>query len=377
MPHIHRLLHSAAILSIALTTACATDDELDTADDLDTLPRGGDLHPGGFDVPPDTVTDDLPDPVAEAMRLEGAPVEFGAVGCEGRVQTRTITIVNPTGAAGSFTAQKLDGELDLEVTPSSGTVPAGGTAQVQVRLRDGDGSGSPRVLTSAVRIVTRLDAEAIHDVPVQAELRTAELQINGELDFGWVPPGSEASLPIAIINRGTAPAPLSISADPQLTVQVQGWIAPGGATVGWVRYRAAGERFTGKLAVSATGSCQPPLERAYSAGHGAFAVLEPVDIVTTPDQPVTSTRLAVSNPGDKPLEVRCHPVGGSPLALAFAQDSLLIPPGGASGFDITMAPGDGSLGTTIALVRCNALEGAAGTLRWHDTGVTRTVVAPW
>ena len=129
-----------------------------------------------------------------------------------------------------------------------------------------------------------------------------------------------------------------------------------------------------KLTVSAIGSCQRPVERTYSAGRGAYADVAPVEVVGACGAVPTAARLHVSNPGTAPLDIRCRPVGASPLALSFAQPSLSIAAGGRAAFDLTMAAGDGAPGTAVAEVVCIANVGPAGGWQQQSTTVTRTVL---
>lgn len=330
------------------------------------------LRPGALVVGGQGVT-------GEGLLVQGGPVEFGTVTCDGRDATRTLTLVNPTELAGSFRAQMWDADFDdlnFEVTPAQGTVPARGSIEVTVRRRDAAGPGFPRELSSAVRVITALGGvEAIHDVPVHEVLRTAELVVNGDTDLGWVPRNTTVSVPVTITNRGTAAAPLAISTDAPMTTTMPTWIEAGASVTGWVMYTPTTTRYTGALRVHAVGSCQPPVARTYSAGHGAFAVVQPLDVTTIPSVPVTSAALWISNPGDQSLEIRCRPNAPSPLALVFAQTTLDVPAGTSRSFDLTMAAGDGTLGTESAEVLCVAREGLAREFVAHDVIVTRTVIA--
>lgn len=316
----------------------------------------------------------------DGLLVQGGPIEFGTVTCDGRDATRTFTVVNPTDLPGSFTAQMWDVDLDdlnFEVEPRHGTVPARGSIDVTVRRRDATGVAIPRELSSAVRVTTSLAGlEAIHDLPVHEVMRTAELVVTGDTDLGWVPASASVTVAVTVTNRGTAPAPIAITADAPMTTALPAWLDAGASATGWVTYSPSTPRYTGKLSVHAVGSCQPPVERTYSAGHGAFAVVHELDLVTTPAHPITSADLYVSNPGDQPLEIRCRPLSPSSLALAFAETTLAVAPGTAGSFAVTMAPGDGSLGTETADVLCVAREGLAREYVAHELVVTRTVVAP-
>lgn len=312
----------------------------------------------------------------DGLLVQGGPIDFGTVTCNGDDATRTLTIVNPTAVAGRFTAEMWDGDLDelnFEVSPRGGSVPAHGKVEITVRRRDAQGPGSPRTFESNLRITTTLGATTIHDVAIHEVLQTAELRLVGETDFGYVPANSSVSVPVTLVNQGTAAARVSLGGSPQLAAALPTWIAAGSSAVGWVTYtNTAPTPFEGKLTALAVGSCQRPIEVAYRAGHGAYTVLHPADVCDA--TAVTATKLWVSNPGDAPLQIRCAPSVPSPLALGFAQQTLTVPARGSAAFDVQMAVGDATPGTVVAEVECVANEGRNRISR-YDTTVTRTIVA--
>lgn len=317
----------------------------------------------------------------QGVLVQGGPVEFGTVTCDGADEVRTLTLVNPTELAAPFTAQMWDTDLDdvnFEVRPMQGTVPAHGQVEVTVRRRDAHGYSGPREYHSAVRIVTSLGGEQIHDVAVHEVLESAALLVTGETDFGWLPANTNASMPVTITNTGNRPARLTASTQTDLFVTVPAWLEPGATAVGWINYsQPTPVTFDGDVVFSAFGSCQRPVERAYTAGRGAYAVVQPVNAITTCGAPpATAARLWVGNPGTEPLQIRCRAAGPSPLAVTFAQAVLTVPVHGHAAFDLTMAAGDGAPGTVEAEVECLANDGARGTWQLQSTTVTRTVVAP-
>lgn len=315
----------------------------------------------------------------QGILIQGGPVEFGTVTCDGQEVERTLTLVNPTDLPATFTAQMWDTDLDdvnFEVRPAQGAIAARGSVQVSVRRRDAHGPSGPREIDSAVRIVTTLAGhQDVRDVAVHEILSSAELRIVGDTDFGWLPANTVASAPVEITNVGNAPARITVAAPGALTAVVPQWLDPGATGIGWVTYRqAAPAPYTGVLAVSAIGSCQRPVERTYTAGRGAYASVAPVEAFGACGTVPTSARLHVSNPGTAPLEIRCRPAGASPLALGFAQASLSVAAGGRAAFDLTMAAGDGAPGTVVAEVMCVANDGPAGGWQQQSTTVTRTVL---
>lgn len=313
----------------------------------------------------------------EGILVQGGPIDFGTVTCNRDDAERTITLVNPTDLAGSFTARMWDTDFDdlnFAVSPAQGTIPARGSVTVTVRRLDTDGIAMPRQLASTLRVITSLGADAIHDVPVREVVRTAQLVVDGDTDFGWVPGHSNVALAMTITNRGTAPARVVVSADAPMQPEVSGWLAPGESTVGWVRYAPTSPTFDGALKVTSPDACQFPIVRRYSAGHGGFAIMQPLSITTTPAWPVTSASLRVSNPGDRAVEIACRPVGPNPLALVLATSTITVPARSAGAFALTMAAGDGSLGTVSSALSCIAAEGVGPELVAHEVTVSRTVI---
>ena len=140
----------------------------------------------------------------QGVLIQGGPVEFGTVTCDGQEVERTLTLVNPTDLPATFTAQMWDTDLDdvnFEVRPAQGAIAARGSVQVSVRRRDAHGPSGPREIDSAVRIVTTLAGhQDVRDVAVHEILSSAELRIVGDTDFGWLPANTVASAPVEMMS---------------------------------------------------------------------------------------------------------------------------------------------------------------------------------
>lgn len=319
--------------------------------------------------------------VGDGVMVQGGPIDFGAVACGFPAPATRIRLMNPAAIDARFTATFLtDAEHDerfFTVSPSAGSVPAHGTIELLVIASAIRAPASPRVYDAVLRITTRLGVDVVHDVPVRQTLHAPELQISSAHNFGVIPVGSTQGIPVTITNRGNASATLVATATSPFRVVMPIPIAGGGGVgTGTIFYTPqTSVPVTGMVTVTANLACAAPLQIPVEAGRGPFAVLEATSVTATcPPPPSLSTQLQISNLGNEPLDIICHELGNSGLALQFP---LLLPEGfhvpahGAADLPITLAPGPLQFSWMRAVVECFDNEPVTGS---RLTTVTRTLV---
>jgi hypothetical protein len=319
--------------------------------------------------------------VGEGVMVQGGPIDFGAVACGVPAPATHIRLVNPAAIDAKFTATlATDAEHDerlFTVSPSAGSVPAHGTLELVVAAPAIHAPASPRAYDAVLRITTRLGAEVVHDVPVRQTLHAPELQISSVHNFGIVPVGSTQGIPVTITNRGNAAATLVATATSPFRVVMPLPIAGGGGVgVGTILYTPqTSAPVTGMVTVTANGACTAPVHIPVEAGRGPFAVVEAASVTATcPPPPSLSTQLQISNLGNEPLDILCHELGNSGLALQFPlllPEGFRVPAHGVAALPITLAPGPLHAGAISATVECFDNEPITGS---RLIAVTRTLV---
>lgn len=151
--------------------------------------------------------------------ISATSLDFGEVDCGKTGDAKTFTISNPSGAAVSFTTELVKaGASPFAISPTTGSVPAGGSVDVTVTPKavGVPSSTTANALGDTLKLVIG-PTNAQVDLKQTAHGVSIKLNTNSGTDFGNVPIGAGGiQLPVQIANAGnqTAPVTLSVVADP-------------------------------------------------------------------------------------------------------------------------------------------------------------------
>jgi len=314
------------------------------------------------------------------------PVDFGDATCGVAAPGQPIQLTNPETNDATFTAEVVTGvatDRVFHVSPSSGTVPAGGAVTLTVTSDAIAGPATAHVYAATLRVTTRLDTSTLHVVPIRMNLPAAKLFIAANAgnrddpfaavaDLGFVPVGTTAVTSFAVVNTGNKVATLTPSLATPFRIVAPATIRPGEFVDGTIEYTAASAGPVSVLSGFATGdACASPITLELHAGVGPAAIIEPATATTTSPAPATvSAPLRVTNSGNAPLHLTCAEHGTSG-ALQLAPAELTIPAGGSDAFTVTMVAGPNATGLVHRDIRCGTNEVLHDT---RDTTMTLTVV---
>jgi hypothetical protein len=271
----------------------------------------------------------------------------------------------------------------FHVSPSSGTVPAGGSVTLTVTSDAIAGPAEAHGYTATLVVRTRLDTTTVHSVPIRMNLPAAELLIvanagDGSNPFaatanlGFVPVGTTAVTSFSVVNNGNKAATLIPSLATTFHINATDTIAPGAFGGGTIEYTAVGPGPVTAHSDFATGdACARPITLELQAGVGPDAIIEAATATTTSPAPATvSAPLRVTNSGNAPLHLQCAE-HGTVGAVQLAPSELTIPPGGTDAFTVTMVAGPDATARMQGDIRCHSNEILH---RTRDTTMTLTVV---
>lgn len=314
------------------------------------------------------------------------PVDFGDATCGVAPPEQPVLLTNPATSDATFTAEVIAstaGNRVFHVSPSSGSVPAGGSVTLTVTSDTIAGPARAHVYTAMLRVTTRLDVSTVHAVPIRMNLPAASLFITGNAgdpdnpftataDLGFVPVGTTAVTSFAVVNTGNKIATLLPSLGAPFHIAAPATIAPGAFVDGTIAYTAGSLGPVTGLSDFATGdACAQPITLEVHAGVGPAAIIEPATATTTSPAPATVTApLRVTNSGNAPLHLACAE-HGTIGALQLAPAELTIPPGGADAFTVTMVAGPAATAVSQHDIRCRTNQVLHET---RDTTMTLTVV---
>ena len=313
------------------------------------------------------------------------PIDFGEATCGVAAPAQSIQLTNPATSDATFTAEVgLINPMDriFHVSPSSGTVPAGGSVTLTVTSDVIAGPARAHVYTGLLEVITRLDVSATHFVPVRMDLRAAHLIINATAsdlddfsaaaDLGFVPVDTTVVTSFSIANLGNKAATLIPSPATPFQIAIPATIAAHGSAHGTIEYTAVSPGPVSGFIDFATGdACAHPITLELHAGVGAAAIIEPATATTTSPAPATvSAPLRITNSGNAELHLACAEYG-TIGALELAPSELTIPVGGSDAFTVTMVAGPNATGLVQRDIRCTTNQVLH---RARDTTMTLTVV---
>lgn len=202
------------------------------------------------------------------LLVQGGPVDFGDVTCDGAVPLRTLTLVNPTGAAAPFTASIVhtDGGANFTVSPDGGVVPASGSLVLSVKRRDVVAPAAAGERSALVRIETPFAATPVREIAVHQTLVAPQLRLSTATDFGAVTIGRTASLPVSLTNTGNQAARVTIeSSHRDFHADLPTWLEPGATVDGHVHFTpSTRDPAAAKITLTADAACTPPTVTIYT-----------------------------------------------------------------------------------------------------------------
>lgn len=319
--------------------------------------------------------------------VDAGPVDFGDATCGVAAPGQPVQLTNPATNDATFTAEVVAftaANRIFHVSPSSGTVPAGGSVTLTVTSDAIAGPARAHVYDATLRVTTRLDVSTLHFVPIRMNLPAAHLIIAStggsdpddpfaaRADFGFVPVGTTAVTSFVVANLGNKAVTLTPSLGPPFHITAPATIAAGAFVDGTIEYTAVSPGPVTGLSDFATGdACARPITLEAHAGVGPVAILEPVTATTTSPAPATvSAPLRVTNSGNAPLHLACAEFGTSG-ALQLAPSELTIPAGGTDAFTVTMVAGPNATALLQRDIRCRTNQQLH---EIRDTTMTLTVV---
>jgi HYDIN/CFA65/VesB-like, Ig-like domain len=318
--------------------------------------------------------------------VDAGPIDFGDATCGVAAPAQSIQLTNPATNDATFTAEVRATTATnrvFHVSPSSGIVPAGGSATLTVTSDAIAGPAQGHVYTASLRVITQLDTSTAHSVPIRMNLPAAELFIaanagdidkpfDATADLGFVPVGTTAVTAFAVLNTGNKVATLIPSLTTPFHITAPATIAPGEFVDGTIEYTAASLGPVTALSNFAIGdACAHPITLELHAGVGAAAIIEPATATTTSPAPATvSAPLRITNSGNAPLHLKCAE-SGTRGALQLAPEELTIPAGATDAFTVTMVAGSNATGVVQRDIGCRTNEVLHET---RDTTMTLTVV---
>src|SRR6185295_7086484 len=296
------------------------------------------------------------------------PIDFGDATCGVAAPGQPIQLTNPATSDATFTAEVVAvraTDLVFHVSPSSGTVPAGGSVTLTVTSDAIAGPARAHVYTATLRVTTHLDVSTVHTVPIRMNLPAADVIISANVrgdpdapfaataDFGFVPVGTTVVTSFSGANLGNHVATLTPSLGTPFHIAAPATIAPRKFFDGTIEYTAVSSGpVTGRIDLATGDACAHPVTLEVHAGVGPAAIIEPASATATSPAPATvSAPLRVTNSGNAPLQIACAEYG-TIGALALAPSELTIPAGGTDAFTVTMVAGPNATGLVQRDIRC-------------------------